>query len=80
MTALNQKGWMVTVWTINEIMCIPFGAGRRRYPGVDFGIANVQRLLVHLLYHFGWNLLGGIKPDDLGTLMASTWIQKRKWI
>ncbi|RZC65862.1 hypothetical protein C5167_009558, partial [Papaver somniferum] len=62
LTAFNQRGWIVILWTINEITYIPFEAGWRRCLGVDFGIANVQHLLVNLLYHFGWNLLGEIKP------------------
>ncbi|CAI0378855.1 unnamed protein product [Linum tenue] len=44
---------------------LPFGAGRRMCPGMVFGMVNVELPLAKFLYHFDWELAGGIKAGDL---------------
>jgi cytochrome P450 len=44
---------------------IPFGAGRRICPGINYGLANVELALAMLLCHFDWRLPNGMKSEDL---------------
>ncbi|RZR88871.1 hypothetical protein BHM03_00016520 [Ensete ventricosum] len=44
---------------------IPFGAGRRMCPGVQFGLAGVELVLAQLLFYFDWELPHAMEPGDL---------------
>ncbi|XP_020587542.1 premnaspirodiene oxygenase-like [Phalaenopsis equestris] len=44
---------------------IPFGGGMRSCPGVTFAIAGIEYWLAQLLFHFDWELPGGMSPEEL---------------
>ncbi|CAM8900797.1 unnamed protein product [Rhodiola kirilowii] len=44
---------------------IPFGAGRRICPGIEFAIPNMVLPLAQLLYHFNWELADGREGQEL---------------
>ncbi|CDP07880.1 unnamed protein product [Coffea canephora] len=56
---------------------VPFGAGRRIFPGIPFGFANIELPLALLLYHFNRKLLNGpissdFDMEDLVRIIAPT--------
>lgn len=49
----------------NNFEFIPFGAGRRMCPGINFGLATVEILLANLMYCFDWELPAGMEKEDI---------------
>ena len=49
----------------NHFQFLPFGAGRRICPGLNFGIATVEIMLANLMYCFDWQLPMGMEEKDV---------------
>ncbi|OEL24647.1 Cytochrome P450 71A1 [Dichanthelium oligosanthes] len=50
---------------------IPFGAGRRGCPGIGFGTRLAELALANMLYHFDWELPGGLDVDSFEVVESS---------
>ncbi|KAK1427583.1 hypothetical protein QVD17_16271 [Tagetes erecta] len=44
---------------------LPFGAGRRACPGIQFGVAIMELALANIVYKFDLGLPNGVKHEDL---------------
>ncbi|CAA7404861.1 unnamed protein product [Spirodela intermedia] len=55
----------------SDFQFLPFGAGRRMCPGMNFAICEVELALAGLLYHFDWSLPAGMVPEDLDMAESS---------
>ncbi|XP_042386362.1 cytochrome P450 71A1-like [Zingiber officinale] len=55
--ALDFKG--------SDFRYLPFGGGRRGCPGSGFAIAAVEVVLASLLYHFDWEMPGGLSAEEM---------------
>ncbi|CAO2169890.1 unnamed protein product [Urochloa humidicola] len=49
----------------NDFEFLPFGAGRRICPGLNFGLATVEIMLANLIYSFDWQLPNGMEAKDV---------------
>ncbi len=49
----------------HDFQLIPFGAGRRGCPGINFSMATIELVLANLVHYFDWTLPGGAKGEDL---------------
>ncbi|EMS64391.1 Cytochrome P450 71C2 [Triticum urartu] len=48
-----------------DFQFLPFGAGRRMCPGINFGMASVEIMLANLVYCYDWELPDGMRQVDL---------------
>ncbi|KAF6169639.1 hypothetical protein GIB67_004031 [Kingdonia uniflora] len=49
----------------NDFEFIPFGAGRRGCPGINFAILLIELILANLLHRFDWELPHGLNREDV---------------
>uniref|UniRef100_A0A0E0LQE3 Cytochrome P450 n=1 Tax=Oryza punctata TaxID=4537 RepID=A0A0E0LQE3_ORYPU len=63
-----------------DFQFLPFGAGRRICPGMNFGMASVELMLANLMYCFDWELPVGMDKDDVDMtdVFALTMARKEK--
>ncbi|XP_004152576.3 cytochrome P450 71A1-like [Cucumis sativus] len=47
----------------SDFELVPFGSGRRKCPGIGFGIAASECVLVNLLYWFDWKMVEDMKGE-----------------
>ncbi|CAN4090064.1 unnamed protein product [Withania somnifera] len=48
-----------------DFQLLPFGSGRRSYPGLQLGLTIVRLVLAQLVHCFDWELPNDMKPNDL---------------
>ncbi|CAN6166708.1 unnamed protein product [Urochloa humidicola] len=53
-----------------DYQLLPFGAGRRICPGINFAQPVLELALVSLLRHFDWELPAGVRPEDVDMVEA----------
>ncbi|XP_062226078.1 indole-2-monooxygenase-like [Phragmites australis] len=49
----------------NDFRFLPFSAGRRMCPGMNFGMATVELMLANLMHRFDWELPAGMETRDV---------------
>ncbi|XP_020252853.1 cytochrome P450 71A1-like isoform X2 [Asparagus officinalis] len=54
----------------HDFKFLPFGAGRRICPGINFGVASAELALANLLNAFNWELPPGTRKEDIDMFEA----------
>ncbi|KAJ3707787.1 hypothetical protein LUZ61_011492 [Rhynchospora tenuis] len=61
-----------------DFQFIPFGAGRRICPGMNFAASTVELALANLIHQFDWELPYGMTADDFDMKEASGLTTRKK--
>jgi cytochrome P450 len=62
----------------HDFELIPFGAGRRVCPAMNFGIVTVEIALANLLHSFDWKLPVGFSENEIDTSEAPGLVVDKK--
>ncbi|WVZ76753.1 hypothetical protein U9M48_024696 [Paspalum notatum var. saurae] len=64
----------------NDFEFLPFGAGRRMCPGMNFSISTLEIMVANLMYHFNWYMPVGTGCVDMTEVFSLTVHLKNKLI
>ncbi|RWV98280.1 hypothetical protein GW17_00038883 [Ensete ventricosum] len=62
----------------NDFPFIPFGAGRRICPGMNFSTSTLELALANLVRHFDWELPDGVTSENFDMTEAPGIVVQRK--
>ncbi|XP_008810927.2 cytochrome P450 71A1-like [Phoenix dactylifera] len=62
----------------NDFQFIPFGAGRRICPGMNFAVATLELALANLVLRFNWELPSGMTREEMDMAEAPGLTSRRK--
>jgi len=62
----------------HDFQFIPFGAGRRFCPGMQFAVSNLELAIANLVHLFDWELPEGMQIEDLDMTEAAGLTSRRK--
>ncbi|XP_020083586.1 cytochrome P450 71A1-like [Ananas comosus] len=54
----------------NDFQFIPFGAGRRICPGMQFAVSTLELAVANLVYRFEWELPHGLREEEFDMIEA----------
>ncbi|MDG6100460.1 cytochrome P450, partial [Alteromonas sp. ZYF713] len=57
---------------------LPFGAGRRQCPGIQFGVVVTELVLANIVYRYDFALPNGFKGEDLDMNETCSIVVRRK--
>ncbi|CAL4888345.1 unnamed protein product [Urochloa decumbens] len=64
----------------NDFQFLPFGAGRRICPGMNFSISTLEIMVANLMYRFNWEVPVGMRCIDMTEVFRLTVHRKEKLI
>jgi len=62
----------------HDFQFIPFGAGRRICPGLNFAVSTLELAIANLVHRFDWRLTEGMEVEDLDMTEAPGLTTRRK--
>lgn len=62
----------------NDFQFIPFGAGRRICPGMQFAVSTLELAVANLVYGFEWELPHGLREEEFDMVEAPGLTTRRR--